>query len=220
MDTGGGGTHRDSPIGNVFPASWMCPQGQGGPRWQLHNSDSPHQAVVEPRPTGSTAAGPLTLTVTWEVFEASDLRVTGLWWGDVGQEHPRFCTGSPKEGFAQTYSKVQPWESSEISPIDLSGMANSKITTHGETAHRHLETINWSASRNLSFKNRNGDIRGLGLFRSLGLCGSIIWLWVLKMLFDSQIVVTTAVPKQEWVMQPVVVCSTHSCTSCLQVLHC
>lgn len=50
MDTGGGGTHRDSPIGNVFPASWMCPRDREGlGDTAQHNGDSPHRAVVGAR---------------------------------------------------------------------------------------------------------------------------------------------------------------------------
>lgn len=59
MDTGGGGAHKDSPIGNVFPGSWMCPQGQGGPRWHCPTPwwQSPSCCGGSQGPQGSIAAG-------------------------------------------------------------------------------------------------------------------------------------------------------------------
>lgn len=89
MDTGGGGTHKDSPIGNVFPKAGCGPRDRKGlgdaPH---HNGDSPHHAVVGARAHRDP------LLPSWEVFEVLDVRVKVLRWGPVGrgQEHPWFCT--------------------------------------------------------------------------------------------------------------------------------
>lgn len=112
MATGGGGTHRDSPIGNVFPKSWMCPRDREGlGDTAQDNGDSPHRAVVEPGPTGTHCCRTPLLTHPWEVFEVLDLcgNVTVRACGQRAGA-PTVLHRQPQKGFAQIYSKVQPWE--------------------------------------------------------------------------------------------------------------
>lgn len=62
-------------------------------------------------PQGPTAAGPPLLTHPWEVFEVLDLcgNVTVRACGQRAGA-PTVLHRQPQKGFAQIYSKVQPWE--------------------------------------------------------------------------------------------------------------
>lgn len=122
------------PLEMSFPKAGCAP-GTGKDSVTLHKTMVTVPIVLwwSQDPQGPTAAGlpswhtPGRCLRSWICVGMSQ-------WGHVGrgQEHPQFYTGSPRRDLHRSTAKYSLGRSSEISPMDLSGMTNSKIITYGE----------------------------------------------------------------------------------------